>query len=141
MSRPFGARAAAAPVSESSGAPTLADALALILGPLDDAWPGRVFLDVKEINPPCLYLHPPVINFVGLGPGRFTAEFVLLFVTGNSGARRVAYAELSAMLDQFHAVLPGRGVTARPADIFAADGSSVLAGYELSWTERLRGVH
>lgn len=137
MSRPFGARAA---VSVPAGAPQLMDALLAVLEPLEAAWPGRVFVDVRDINPPCAFLHPPVINYRTLGDARFSADHTLLLVATNT-VRRVAYEQLSRMLGEFHEALPGRGVQARPADIWAADNTAILPGYEITWTDRLRGEH
>lgn len=137
MSRAFGGSVAAAVVP---GAPTLLDALLQVLAPLDAIWPGRVFLDVKDLNPPCVFLHPPTINYRTLGEGRFSVDHTLLLIASNT-VRREAYGQLSDLLGQFHAALPGRGVTARPADIWNADGTAVLAGFELTWTDRLRGEH
>jgi hypothetical protein len=136
MTRAFGtARAAPA-----GAPPTLIDALAAVLDPLLLIWPGRVFLDVRDLNPPCAFLHPPVLNYRTLADGRYSADQTLLLVASNT-VRRESYEQLSRMLAEFRQALPGRGDVARPADIWTADGSAVLAGYELTWTDRFRGEH
>jgi len=95
----------------------------------------RVYEDARDINPPCIYYAPPTLHF------RFDRGYdcdqTLLLCSGNT-VKRIQYQELSELLEQAQVALGARLVTARPADMWTADQSTVLAAYELTWTDTIR---
>lgn len=115
--------------------PTLVDALR----PVTDALTAggiRVTLDISQLNPPGCLLGPPELDFRFNG-GDFTASYSLIAVVGSTDKTR-AIGNLSDYLTDVMAALGDRPLTARPVDVTLADASTVLPGYELRWTTRLR---
>lgn len=115
--------------------PVINDAMRPILDALTAAG-IRSTNDLKMLNPPCAYLAPPELSF-RFRQGDFTAEHTLLLVASNT-SRRLAFDEISQLLLLCQQVLGDRAQTARPVDVPTNDGSAVLLGYQLSWSERVR---
>lgn len=115
--------------------PVINDAMRPILDALTAAG-IRATNDFKMLNPPCAYLAPPELSF-RFRQGDFTATYTLLLVSANT-SRRLAFDEISSLLLLCQQVLGERAQTARPVDVPTNDGSAVLLGYELSWSERVR---
>lgn len=115
--------------------PLLTDAMA----PITDALVAvgiRCVVDLKVLNPPCAYLHPPELAF-RFREGDFTARHRLLLVCSGSD-RTASYANMSDLLVRSMQALGERGITATPAQVETSDLSTFLTAYELSWTERVR---
>jgi hypothetical protein len=115
--------------------PTLRDAIDPVLDLLTAAG-IRVTLDITQLNPPGCLLGPPELDFRFNG-GDFTASYVLVATVGSSDRTKMIYS-LSDYLVEVLAALGDRPVTARPVDVTLADASTVLPGYELRWTTRIR---
>jgi hypothetical protein len=115
--------------------PVINDAMRPILDALTAAG-IRSTNDLKMLNPPCAYLAAPELAF-RFRQGDFTATYTLLLVASNT-SRRLAFDEISELLMTAQQVLGERAQTARPVDVPTNDGSAVLLGYELSWSERVR---
>lgn len=115
--------------------PVILSALAPIMAALQAAG-LRVYDDAAAINPPCLYLAPPTMRF-RFGARGYEADMVLLACSSNT-VKRAQYEELSDLIERTQQALGARIVQARPADIWTADQSAVLAAYELSWTDTIR---
>jgi hypothetical protein len=96
----------------------------------------RVFLDPKEVNPPCVYLAPPTMRF-RFRQGDYECDQTLLLCSGNT-VQRAQYEELSDLLARSQSALGYRMVTARPADMWTADQTAVLAAYEMTWTDTIK---
>jgi hypothetical protein len=96
----------------------------------------RVFDDPKDINPPCVYYAPPTLRF-RFKANDYECDQTLLLCSGHT-VKRIQYQELSDLLTTAQAALVGRLVTARPADMWTADQSAVLAAYEMTWTDLIR---
>ena len=96
----------------------------------------RVYEDPKDLNPPCIYYAPPTLHF-RFNRGDYECDQTLLLCSSNT-AKRQQYQELSELLERAQEALGARMVTARRADIWTADQSSVLAAYELTWTDTIR---
>jgi len=96
----------------------------------------RVYEDPKDLNPPCLYYAPPTLHF-RFNRGDYQVDQTLLLCSSNT-VKRIQYQELSDLMEAAQLALGARMVTARPADIWTADQSSVLAAYELTWSDTIR---
>lgn len=95
----------------------------------------RSYIDAKSVNPPCVLIQPPVVNYRFSGRC-YGAEWTLLAVAPNSDK----YAEIRALdelLDAARIALDGAPVTARPAGVFTSDGTATLPAYELTFTDKL----
>jgi len=108
-----------------------------IMALLEPAFPGRVTLDVKDVNPPGLLLQPPLLRF-GFGAGTYTIEHTLLVVSSNTGTREQALTDLASMVQVTQQQLGHRAVQARPVDVWNQDTTAVMAGYELTWADEIR---
>jgi hypothetical protein len=96
----------------------------------------RVVEDPADINPPCVYLAPPTLRF-RFGQGSYEVDQTLLLCSSNT-VKRAQYEELSDLMARSQSALGHRMVTARPADIWTADQTAVLAAYEMTWTDTIR---
>lgn len=96
----------------------------------------RVFDDPKDINPPCVYYAPPALRF-SFRAGDYECDQTLLLCSGHT-VKRIQYQELSELMTTVQAALGGRVVSARPADVWTADQTAVLAAYEMTWTDTIR---
>jgi hypothetical protein len=116
--------------------PTVLQVMDRVVELLEPVFPGRVALDVKDVNPPGLLLQPPLLRF-RFAEGTYAIEHTLLIVASNT-TRRVALDDLGVMVQQAQAALDNRAVTARPVDVWNQDNTAILAGYELTWTDSVR---
>jgi hypothetical protein len=117
--------------------PSLLQAMLKITDRLEPVFPGRVALDVKDLNPPGLYLGPPVIHY-RFGQGSYALEHTLLVCASNTANRIEALADLADMLQRVQQALGDRAVLGRPADVWNQDQTAILAAYELTWTDQYR---
>jgi hypothetical protein len=115
--------------------PTVMDAIRPVMEQLAAAG-IRATLDIAQLNPPGVILLPPELDF-RFNAGDFTASYALIAVVGSSDRTRMIVA-LSDFLPSVLQALGDRPVTARPVDVTLADASTVLPGYELRWTTRIR---
>jgi hypothetical protein len=112
----------------------VADAVADVVGRLTAAG-IRATNDERDINPPCVYISPPAIEY-RFGRGDFTALFTAWVVTGAAG-RSVDLVNLGAQLDQVGAALNFAAVRADPADLLIPQQAAPLPAYRLTWSERI----
>jgi len=117
--------------------PTVLDTMRAIIALLEPAFPGRVTLDVKDVNPPGLLLQPPLLRF-RFAACTYAVEHTLLAVASNTGTREQALADLAEMVQTAQACLGDRAVQARPVDVWNQDRTAVMAGYELTWADTIR---
>jgi hypothetical protein len=115
--------------------PILTDAMAPVIDLLT-AGGIRATNDIKMLNPPCVYLAPPELEF-RFRQGDFTATYTMLLVAANT-SRRLAFDEMSQLILSVQTILGERARTARPVDVPTNDGSAILLGYEFTWAERVR---
>jgi hypothetical protein len=95
----------------------------------------RAVVDERDINPPCVYVPPPVITDRSMG-GRWSAEWQTWAVVGDTG-RASSLANLSELVAQVDAALALTFVRGEPADLITPDSGRPLPGYRLYWTQRL----
>jgi hypothetical protein len=117
--------------------PLLVDAMTPVVDALTAAG-IRVTLDVKRINPPGCYLHPPEL-VMRWRAGDFTATHRLLVVAAASD-RAASYVAISDLIDQVLQALGDAPVTLRPAAVETSDVSTYLTAYDLIWTDRVRQI-
>jgi len=117
--------------------PLLVDAITPVVEALTAAG-IRVTLDVKRINPPGCYLHPPELQ-MRWRAGDFTATHRLL-VVASSKDRAQSYQDISELIDQVLIALDDAPVTLRPASVETSDVSTYLTAYDLIWTDRVRQI-
>ena len=115
--------------------PTVLDALQPVLGALNVAG-IRATMDIAQLNPPGCLLGAPELDF-RFNAGDFTATYSLIVVVGSTDKTR-AIGNLSEYLSEVMVALGDRPLTARPVDVTLADASTVLPGYELRWSTRIR---
>lgn len=96
----------------------------------------RATLDERDVNPPCVYVSPPAIEY-RFGRGDFTATFTGWAVTGAAG-RSVDLVNLGELLDAVGTALGWAGVRADPADLLIPHQAAPLPAYRMTWTERIR---
>jgi|GEM_PF-2733648 len=96
----------------------------------------RATLDERDINPPAVYVAPPVIEW-RFGRGDFTATHVIWCVTGAAG-RSVDLANLGELVDRVAAALDLVAVRGEPADLLIPSQAGPLPAYRLTWSERIR---
>ena len=90
----------------------------------------RAVADVRDVNPPCVYVIPPEGSF-RFDRGRATIEWVAYLVAPNSGTSP-ATRVLSDLVDQVTGVAAFTTFT-RDA-VQAPDGADPLPAYRISWT-------
>jgi hypothetical protein len=94
----------------------------------------RATLDARDVNPPCVLLRTPTLNW-RFQKGGWDAGFEADLLVPDSG-RRGALADVGNLISTVQEALNYRGVSARPEDFLLADGSTV-PGYVLTWTQRI----
>lgn len=117
--------------------PTVLDTMRAIMALLEPAFPGRVTLDVKDVNPPGLLLQPPLLRF-RFAAGTYAIEHTLLIVASNTGTREQALTDLAEMVQTAQEALGARAIMARPVDVWNQDTTALMAGYELTWADQIR---
>lgn len=96
----------------------------------------RAVSDLRDVNPPCVYVPPPVLAF-RFGKGYADAGWTIAAVVPNSG-RDTALKLLGPLIDQVIDALPASPITdGRPVDLGGLDGGAPLPAYELSFTSRI----
>jgi hypothetical protein len=118
-----------------SAPPVILSALAPIIAALEAAG-LRVVEDVKDINPPCVYVAPPTLRF-RFRQGDYECDQTLVLCSSNT-VKRAQYEELSDLMARSQSALGHHAVTARPADMWTADQTAVLAAYEMTFTDTIR---
>ena len=113
----------------------VADAVADVLGRLTAAG-IRASNDERDINPPCVYVSPPAIEW-RFAAGDFTALFTAWVVTGAAG-RNIDLRNLGDQLDQVGIALGYVALRADPADLLIPQQAAPLPAYRLTWSERIR---
>jgi len=96
----------------------------------------RAVNDERDINPPCVFVAPPVITW-RFARNDFDAEFTIWCVTGAAG-RNVDLVNLGELLDDVTAALQFAAVRGEPASLLVADQAAPLPAYRLTWSERVR---
>lgn len=115
--------------------PLILEAMGPIMTALQSAG-LRVYEDPKDVNPPCVYMAPPTLRF-RFNRADYEVDQTLVLCSSNT-SKRAQYQELSDLLMKVQDALGFQAVTVRPADIWTADQSAVLAAYELTWTDTFR---
>lgn len=111
--------------------PTLADAMTPLIGVLEAA-EIRVFVSMRDIDPPCVFLPIPELSF-RFKENTFQADYRLVLVVPNT-SRDLAIQSLSELLTQVQTALGHRAQTARPVEVVLADSSAVVLAYELTFS-------
>ena len=96
----------------------------------------RATLDERDINPPCVYVAPPAVEY-RFGRGDFTATFTAWCVTGAAG-RAADLSALGDLLDAVGIALDFAGIRADPADLLIPQQAAPLPAYRITWSERIR---
>lgn len=114
--------------------------LAGAVGDLLDQLTGagiRATADIRNINPPCVYVPPPWINW-RFGKGYVDLSWTLNLVVPNSG-RDVALKNLGPLLiDVYEALVPINcaPTDARYSELTVPDGGPPMPCYEMNLTTR-----
>jgi hypothetical protein len=96
----------------------------------------RAVNDERDINPPCVFVAPPVLTW-RFARGDFDAEHVIWCVTGAAG-RSIDLVNLGQLLDDVTAAVRFAAVRGEPADLLVPDQAGPLPAYRLTWTETIR---
>lgn len=105
-----------------------------VLGALTGAG-VRAVIDARDVNPPCVFVSPPVLAFRFGRPGAFDATVTLSAIVADTGPAAVTTA-LDALLGQVGAALGWQITTAVPAQFAGADGAPTLPCYSLTATTK-----
>jgi hypothetical protein len=100
----------------------------------------RATSDLRDVNPPCVYVPPPVLSW-RFGKGA-TATWTIAATVPNSG-RDAALKNLGPLIESvtLTLALDGSPVTdGRPIDLTGLDGGAPLPAYELSFTTRISAI-
>ena len=95
----------------------------------------RATNDERDLNPPCVYVAPPAVEW-RFGRGDFAATFTVWCVTGAAG-RNIDLVNLGDLLDQVGEALHYVATRADPADLLVPHQAAPLPAYRLTWTERV----
>lgn len=112
----------------------LAAAVADLVARISDAG-IRATSDLRDLNPPCVYVAAPSIAY-RFGKGGADLTFAIVAVAPNTG-RDAALSNLSTLIADTQDALAGAITTGRPVDVTALDGGAPLPGYELTLTRRI----
>ena len=96
---------------------------------------ARVTADPRDVNPPCLYVTPPLTRW-RYQTGDYDADWTV-YALGMDGARREALAQIDELVALVRRVCPV--VEARPDTLAQPDGGPPLPAYVFTWTTRIRG--
>lgn len=92
----------------------------------------RAVDDPRDINPPCVLIRPPLLNF-RFGRGCVGADWTARLILNNAGTRQ-AIQQAIPLIEQIQTALSGQIVTAVPVEYELSDGGGPIPGYELTWT-------
>lgn len=95
----------------------------------------RAVVDKRDVNPPCVFVGPPVLTFRFGRGGGFDAEVTVQAIVGDTGDRAATEA-LDALLGAVGAALGWQITQAVPAQFAGADGAPSLPCYTLTVTSR-----
>lgn len=90
--------------------------------------------DPRDINPPCVHVRPPEIEFA-FNAGGYTASWELWCVVPDTG-RHQALKTVSELIEKTQAALGWKAVSGRPSDALLLDGASAPM-YILTFNERI----
>ena len=96
----------------------------------------RATLDERDLNPPAVYVGPPVVAW-RFHARDFAASFTCWCAVPNSG-RDTSLVNLAALVTATVAALHAPVLTAEPADLTVPEQSAPLPAYRLTWTEHIR---
>lgn len=94
----------------------------------------RATIDERDINPPAVWVKPPVVNW-RFGKG-WSAQWTLQAVVPDTG-RNVALAALGELVEAVQTAMGWAAVTAMPIALVIPGGSAPLPGYEMTFSERI----
>lgn len=94
----------------------------------------RATQDLRDLNPPAVYVPPPVISW-RVGKGTADAVWTMAAVVPATG-RKQSLANLGPLIAAVTAVLP-QIVTGRPIDLQGIDSTGPCPAYELTMTTRI----
>lgn len=113
----------------------LAGEVAAVIDRLKAGGVGRATADLRDVNPPCVYVPPPAIVF-RFGKGTADLTWTVAVIVPNTG-RDVALRNLTPLIAQVAAALSSTPVTAgRPIDVTGLDGAAPAPAYELTFQTR-----
>ena len=99
----------------------------------------RATADLRDVNPPCVYVPPPQIAY-RFGKGIADLTWTVAAIVPNTG-RDVALRNLTPLIDDVAAALSATPVTTgRPIDVTGLDGGAPNPAYELTFVSRTRPV-
>jgi len=96
----------------------------------------RAVLDERDVNPPCVFVPPPIITW-RFRRGDFDAEFTAWCVVPNSG-RDIALRNLGPLVTAAVAAIGLPVLTGEPADLPVPEQAAPLPAYRLHWSENVR---
>jgi hypothetical protein len=94
----------------------------------------RATVDERDINPPCVYVRPPLLHF-RFGKG-WNAEWVLTAVVADNGGT-YALAALGGLVAAVQDAMGWLAVTARPVSLTVPGGAAPFPAYEMTFTQRI----
>jgi hypothetical protein len=110
----------------------LAAAVADVVGRLRAAG-IRATADVRDVNPPCVYVPPPQIAWAF---GKVEMGWTVAAVVPATG-RDIALKNLGPLIADVSTALSATPVTGgRPIDLGGTDGAAPMPAYELTFTTR-----
>jgi len=94
----------------------------------------RATIDERDINPPAVWVKPPIAAF-RFGKG-WDATWTLQAVVPDTG-RNNSLAALGAMIDAVQAAMNWHAITANPVALLIPGGAAPLPAYEMTFSERI----
>jgi hypothetical protein len=96
----------------------------------------RAVADVRDVNPPCVYVPPPQIGWSKLGKGYVDLLWTVAAVVPATG-RDIALKNLGPLMLGVADALTATPLTvATPIDLGGVDGAAPMPAYELTFTTR-----
>ena len=95
----------------------------------------RAVVDTRDVNPPCVFVGPPLLMFRFGRPGSFDATVTAQVIVGDTGGRVVTEA-LDELLGRVGAALGWQLLEAVPGQFPGADGARTMPCYTLTVTSK-----
>lgn len=95
----------------------------------------RATTDERDLNPPAVFVGPPVMSY-RFGKGSWDAAWQLAAVVPNTG-RASALRDLGDLVAAVQEALGMAVATARPMDLSVPDQAAPLPGYQMEFTQRI----
>ena len=95
----------------------------------------RAVVDTRDVNPPCVFVGPPVLRFRFGRPGSFETDVTVQAIVADTGGRATT-AALDQLLGEVGTALGWQITQAVPSNFPGADGAPILPCYTLTVTSR-----